>query len=260
MASKHSNPPSSQPTEAVKAAQYSGMVVELSDEPRLSSHMDSVIEHLERSPDRAFSIVLDLTRVNFLTTSSMGRLLEIRRRIHASGGSLYLYNIGKEVRDLLAITGLEKIFRYTKIIPSDFFVWLTPASVSVELKRFEETASNRALQSAQVSTHYGSKSRSRESVPIGQGEHNESDLRVRLDRLERKVDALNVNIADGVISNALDAMLRLSPERQVALANCLRAIAEHGPADEDMRRFFSESIRSILSQPDLSAVAEEMGA
>ena len=54
-------------------------------------------------------LVLDLTGIRFMTSSGLGKLVALNRKMRAAGGRLVLVNPGPAVAEVLAVTHLDKL-------------------------------------------------------------------------------------------------------------------------------------------------------
>src|SRR5437016_7297106 len=53
-------------------------------------------------------LVVDLSNVRFLSSTTLGLFLSLQKKLHAVGGGLVLWNIGAEIREIFAVTQLDK--------------------------------------------------------------------------------------------------------------------------------------------------------
>src|SRR5439155_22233025 len=56
-------------------------------------------------------LVLDLANINFATSSGLGRLVALNRRVHSAGGRLMLANLNPAVAEVIAVTRLDKVLK-----------------------------------------------------------------------------------------------------------------------------------------------------
>lgn len=56
-------------------------------------------------------LVIDMLEVSYLDSSGIGVLVEVFRRMNASGGQFKLSGVGQRVRSVLEITRLDKFFK-----------------------------------------------------------------------------------------------------------------------------------------------------
>jgi anti-sigma B factor antagonist len=73
-------------------------------EPQLREELNQALG------DGFVHVVVDLTDVNFLDSSALGRLVEAAKRLATRGGSIVLAAPDRQIRRLLEITALDRIF------------------------------------------------------------------------------------------------------------------------------------------------------
>ena len=54
-------------------------------------------------------LVLDLSGIRFVTSSALGRLVALSRRVRAAGGRLMLTNLSPAVAEVLSVTNLDRV-------------------------------------------------------------------------------------------------------------------------------------------------------
>jgi len=69
---------------------------------------DAVYETLQAHPNARLAV--DLSQVDFLSSSGIAILVGMKRRIDARNGHMIVYHLQPIVRDLLAITKLDRFF------------------------------------------------------------------------------------------------------------------------------------------------------
>ncbi len=89
------------------------IVGDLSDEPLLSEDLDAVLQRLEdaKSP---VHVVLNMSKVTYLTSSNLAQLIQARKFAVAAGGSLHLCGVVDAVWSILLMTGLDRIFKFSE--------------------------------------------------------------------------------------------------------------------------------------------------
>jgi len=60
---------------------------------------------------KPMQLVIDMTEVGYLDSSGIGVLVEVFRRMNASGGQFKLSGVGQRVRSVFEITRLDKFFK-----------------------------------------------------------------------------------------------------------------------------------------------------
>ena len=77
-----------------------------------SMHIANLIEHLrsDAPPKGSPLLAVDFASCEFLESASLCRLIEIDGELKAQGRRLVIYNLREEVREVLMITKLDRIF------------------------------------------------------------------------------------------------------------------------------------------------------
>ncbi len=83
--------------------------LDLHTSPPLRDHM---LELIERGTLR---LALDLTKVDFMDSSSLGSLVTCLKRLRERDGRLVLIGVGGTPMKVLTLTGLDRVF---EIVPS----------------------------------------------------------------------------------------------------------------------------------------------
>lgn len=73
-------------------------------------HIDTLKQELLDAVEHTATIVLDFTIVNFLSSTALSTFITANKRLRNKGGKLILANLPPEVKDLLILTNLIKIF------------------------------------------------------------------------------------------------------------------------------------------------------
>ena len=78
---------------------------------------DPDIETIAReiASEGEIDLILDFTKVTYLTSPGISCIIKMLKRTQMSGGSLYLY---KPAPDMVELLTLANIFKYLKILPS----------------------------------------------------------------------------------------------------------------------------------------------
>ena len=74
-------------------------------------HADQIGKQLLALADGAGAkfVTLDLGNVEYLTSTVLGHLVGLHKRLHAAGGRLHLENVRPAVRDILRVTMLDQV-------------------------------------------------------------------------------------------------------------------------------------------------------
>ena len=86
-------------------------VVDLTDDPQFSEEMNSLLEQLEKRPS---DVVLSFSAVGFINSSNVAKLLRLRKNMISLDRQLVLCDVNTQVWGVFQVTGLDKIFEFTK--------------------------------------------------------------------------------------------------------------------------------------------------
>ncbi len=89
------------------------MVVELGDDPQFAEELTNLMDTLE-SKDK--DVVLNFGAVSFVNSSNIAKLLRLRKQMIAKKRRLVLCDVNTQVWGVFLMTGLDKIFEFTKDI------------------------------------------------------------------------------------------------------------------------------------------------
>lgn len=78
------------------------------DEDQLQSLEGSFLPLVEQTP--GIQLIIDFSNVKFLTSSVLGLLIRISKKVYEINGSLRLCSISPKIQDVFRITRLDKIF------------------------------------------------------------------------------------------------------------------------------------------------------
>lgn len=79
--------------------------------PRIiNHHINTLKQELLDTVEQSQTILLDFATVNFLSSAALSTLITTNKRLRNKGGKLILANLPPEVRDLLILTNLIKVF------------------------------------------------------------------------------------------------------------------------------------------------------
>ena len=90
-------------------------VLHLADDPQFTDDMQSLEGHLAHHPGSA---VLDLSAVNFMTSSNLARILKLRKLMAAGGGRIVLCGVTKAVLGTFTATALDRVFDFAADVPT----------------------------------------------------------------------------------------------------------------------------------------------
>ena len=89
------------------------LVVELTDDPQLSDDLLSLGVRLEEKPA---DVVLNFAAVSFVNSSNIAKLLRLRKTIVSAKRRLVLCDVNTHVWGVFMVTGLDRIFEFTRDI------------------------------------------------------------------------------------------------------------------------------------------------
>ncbi|MSR28761.1 MAG: anti-sigma factor antagonist [Phycisphaerales bacterium] len=89
------------------------IVGDLTDEPQLSEDLGTLAVRLESSKS-PLHVVLDMSKVTYLTSSNLAQLIQTRKFANATGGSLHLCGVADAVWSILLMTGLDRLFKFSE--------------------------------------------------------------------------------------------------------------------------------------------------
>ena len=78
------------------------------DDTQLQSLEGSFMPLIEQN--NGIQLIIDFTKVKFLTSSVLGLLIRISKKIYESDGTLRLCSINPKIKEVFKITRLDKIF------------------------------------------------------------------------------------------------------------------------------------------------------
>ncbi len=78
------------------------------DEDQLQGLEGSFLPLIEQTPQ--IQLIIDFSNVKFLTSSVLGLLIRVSKKVYETDGTLRLCSIGPKILDVFRITRLDKIF------------------------------------------------------------------------------------------------------------------------------------------------------
>lgn len=75
----------------------------------IQSMQDSIMPLIEQTP--AINMVIDFAKVEFLSSSVLGLLIRVSKKIYETGGELRLCSINLKIEEIFKITRLDKVFQ-----------------------------------------------------------------------------------------------------------------------------------------------------
>jgi anti-anti-sigma regulatory factor len=77
-------------------------------EPQIADKLKAINEIVSSKPD--FDVIIDFSKVEILTSSSIGNLIILRNFLHERGRRLILCNMASVTKCIFAVAGLKDIF------------------------------------------------------------------------------------------------------------------------------------------------------
>ncbi len=78
--------------------------------PLLEKKLHSLME------EKHFTLLLDFTRIDYLSSAGLRLLLSFSKKLKAKGGSLILFSLSEDVVEVIKMAGFERIL---KIYPTE---------------------------------------------------------------------------------------------------------------------------------------------
>lgn len=98
------------------ATQWSDSIVvsDLEDEPALSEELSALFDRASKSsPDKVPNVVLNFSRVTYISSSNLAQLLRLRKHLAEASRQIRICCVSDEVWSVLMVTGLDKVFRFS---------------------------------------------------------------------------------------------------------------------------------------------------
>lgn len=86
------------------------ILVQLQKEPDLGEELQAVSEIVRERTD--CHVVVDFSDVDILTSSSIAKLLRLRKVLHTNDKELLLSSVAPQTRSIFVVTGLESVFTF----------------------------------------------------------------------------------------------------------------------------------------------------
>ena len=86
------------------------ILVNLAPEPQMSEELETVIEIISDKPDT--NVVIDFSDVDIVTSSSLARLLRLRKALRDRQNHLILCGIKPQTKGIFEVAGLDAIFDF----------------------------------------------------------------------------------------------------------------------------------------------------
>ena len=85
----------------------------------IQAMQDSIMPLIEENP--AIKLVIDFSNVEFLSSSVLGLLIKISKKVYEKAGELRLCSISAKIDEIFKITRLDKVFQISP--DKDHAIW-----------------------------------------------------------------------------------------------------------------------------------------
>jgi len=87
------------------------ILVNLAAEPQMGEELQTVVDMVRR---RTRDIVVDFSEVDIITSSSIAKLLKLRKTLADSDHRLVLSGVKAKTRNVFTVTGLDVVFEFVE--------------------------------------------------------------------------------------------------------------------------------------------------
>jgi anti-anti-sigma factor len=84
------------------------ILVNLAEEPYLGEELQTTLTMITEKTEH--DVVIDFAGVSMITSSSLAKLLKLRKAIQENGHKLILCGVKPQTKGVLRLTGLDKVF------------------------------------------------------------------------------------------------------------------------------------------------------
>ena len=88
------------------------ILVDLPEEPGIADELKEVTEAVRNRGD--CDVVIDFSRIDIITSSSLSALLRLRKLLSDCGQRLVFCNVPAATRNVFSTTGIEEIFEFSE--------------------------------------------------------------------------------------------------------------------------------------------------
>ncbi len=88
------------------------ILVNLAKEPDMSEELQTVVSLV--NDDRDVDVVVDFADVDIVTSSSIAKLLKLRKSLCDNGQKLVLSSVQPKTRSIFSVTGLDTVFDFVE--------------------------------------------------------------------------------------------------------------------------------------------------
>ncbi|HPD46917.1 MAG TPA: STAS domain-containing protein [Anaerohalosphaeraceae bacterium] len=88
------------------------ILVNLAQEPQLGEELLTVIQMVKERPDN--DVVIDFADVDIITSSSIAKLLKLRKALADNNHRLVLSSVSRNTYGVFTVTGLDSVFEFVE--------------------------------------------------------------------------------------------------------------------------------------------------
>lgn len=88
------------------------ILVNLANEPDMGEELQTVIGIV--SENEGLDVVIDFADVEIVTSSSIAKLLKLRKVLHDNGQKMILSTVRPKTKSIFAVTGLDTVFEFVE--------------------------------------------------------------------------------------------------------------------------------------------------
>jgi anti-anti-sigma factor len=88
------------------------ILVNLAEEPYLGEELQTVIRMVSSQSD--CNVVVDFAETSLITSSSLAKLLKLRKTLVENGQKLILCGVKPQTKGIFRLTGLEMVFKFAE--------------------------------------------------------------------------------------------------------------------------------------------------
>ncbi|MGD1042178.1 MAG: STAS domain-containing protein [Sedimentisphaerales bacterium] len=87
------------------------ILVDLPAEPLMGDELKTITDIVKYKDD--YDVVVDFSAVDIITSSSLSKLLKLRKMLMDMGHELVFCNVAPDTKGIFSVTGLQGIFKIT---------------------------------------------------------------------------------------------------------------------------------------------------
>jgi anti-anti-sigma factor len=101
------------------------VLINLTREPDMSNELQTLIGSVRKNPGK--DIVVDMTNVDIVSSSSIAKLLKLRKILKKNGHRLVISSVSTPTHKIFELTGLDNVFEFVE----DKFIALAGLQLAV---------------------------------------------------------------------------------------------------------------------------------